>query len=87
LTAGLLICTIKYMARKPLSPSPLTDSLRQTLRRAIADGLSFKRLAEETGITRQSLMGFAKGERTIYLDIADKLAVYFGVELVKRKKG
>jgi plasmid maintenance system antidote protein VapI len=52
------------------SDAPLTNVLRN----AIADcGLSFKRLEKETGVTRQTLMGFVRGERTIYLDIADKL--------------
>jgi plasmid maintenance system antidote protein VapI len=65
--------------------TPLTT----VLRKAIADcGLSFKRLEKETGVTRQTLMGFVRGERTIYLDIADKLASYFGLALqpIKAKK-
>jgi plasmid maintenance system antidote protein VapI len=60
----------------------MTDVLRQTIAEC---GLPFKRLEKETGVTRQSIMGFVKGERTIRLDMADKLATYFGLQLVKRK--
>ena len=78
----MVICTIKYMANKQKA------SLTEALRTAIAGcELSFKRLEKETGVTRQTLMGFARGKRTIYLEIADRLAAYFGLELVKRKKG
>jgi plasmid maintenance system antidote protein VapI len=66
------------------SSSTLTTVLRQAI---VTSGLSFKRLEKETGVTRQSLMGFAKGQRTIYLDIADRLAAYFGLELKPKKKG
>jgi plasmid maintenance system antidote protein VapI len=64
--------------------APLTTILRK----AIADcGLPFQRLEKETGVTRQTLMGFVRGERTIYLDMADKLAVFFGLELAPKRKG
>ena len=47
--------------------------------------LSYKALERETGVTRQCIMGFVKGERTMRLDNADKLATYFGIEAVQRK--
>jgi hypothetical protein len=62
----------------------VTDILRQ----AIADsGISFKRLEKETGVLRQSLMKFARREQTLRGDMYDKLAGYFGLELVKKDKG
>jgi hypothetical protein len=62
---------------------PLTDALR----RAIADsGLSFKRLERETGVVRQSLMKFARGEQYLRGDAYDKLAVYFGLELRPKRR-
>ena len=62
------------------------DTLTDALLEAIAESeLSFKALERETGITRQSLMGFAKGERTIRLDAADTLADYFGIQITRRK--
>ena len=69
--------------RKP--KAPLTDPLRQ----AIADsGLPLLRLANETGIARASLIRFTRGETSIRLDIADRLATYFALELQpKNAKG
>lgn len=57
---------------------PITDLLRQ----AIQDSeIPFLRLQNETGVLRQSLMKFARGESTIHLEAADKLASYFKLEL------
>jgi len=61
-------------------------TITETLRSAIAGShLSFKALERETGVKRQSLMKFARGEQSLRLDIADRLADYFGIE-VKRKR-
>ena len=68
------------MSKKRPIPT-MTDSLR----RAIAEsGMNFKALERATGVKRQSLMKFVRGQ-SLRLDIADKLAVYFGLELAKRK--
>ncbi len=56
--------------------------MTETLRRAIQESdMTFKALERETGVTRQSLMKFVSGERSMRLDMADKLAGYFGLEL------
>ena len=39
----------------------------------------------ETGVTRQTLMRFARGESSMRLDLADKLAVYFGLKLTEEE--
>lgn len=58
--------------------TPLTDPLRQ----AIADsGLPLLRLANATGVARASLIRFVRGDTSIRLDIADRLAEYFDLEL------
>lgn len=57
---------------------PITDLLRQTI---LASGVPFIELERQTGVLRQSLMKFARGETTIHLDSADKLAEYFGLVL------
>ena len=76
------MCTIYYMSKKRKVHRTMTEALR----RAIADSeLSFKALERETGVVRQSLMKFARGETSLRLDIADKLATYFGIETVRRK--
>lgn len=64
---------------------PIADALR----RAIAEkGTSFNALERETGVLRQSLMKFARGEQCLRGDAYDKLAVYFGLALmpIKAKK-
>jgi transcriptional regulator with XRE-family HTH domain len=56
------------------------------LREAINDSeLSFKALESATGVLRQSLMKFARGETTLRLDSADKLAAFFGLTVIKPK--
>ena len=60
----------------------MTESLKKAIRDS---GLSFRFLGHETGVTRQSLMKFMGGETSLRLDMADKLAKYFELELTKRK--
>ncbi len=56
------------------------------LLKAIADSeLSFLALELHTGVKRQSLMKFVRGETSLRLDFADKLAAYFELELTTRK--
>lgn len=57
-------------------------TISETLRALInASELSFLALERETGVIRQSLMPFARGESGINIHAADKLAAYFGLEL------
>lgn len=61
-------------------------TMTEVLRKAILDSeLSYKRLEKETGVIRQSLMAFARGEQSLRLDKADKLAEYFGIEIIRGK--
>lgn len=62
---------------------PITESLRVAIN---GSELSFLALEKETGVIRQSLMPFARGESGISLEAADKLAVYFGLELQPSRK-
>ena len=56
------------------------------LRQAIAESkVSFHEIERQTGLKRQSLMKFSAGEQSLRLDLADKLAEFFGLEVVKRK--
>ena len=57
---------------------PISEILRAAIN---ASELSFLALERETGVIRQSLMPFARGEASISLDAADKLAAYFKLEL------
>jgi hypothetical protein len=70
------------MPPKPKTYRTMTSALREEIARS---GTSFKTLERESGVIRQSLMKFAAGEQSLRLDVADKLAQYFGLEVVKRK--
>lgn len=74
LQVGPPCVTINTMA----TGSPITE----VLRRAILDsGLPLLRIAQETGVERASLSRFVAGKRSLRLDMADKLAAYFGLRL------
>ncbi len=71
------------MPKRPNKPLTITEALRQ----AIADGdIPFLQLEKKTGVLRQSLMKFARGEQSLMLDAADKLAEFFGLEVIKPKR-
>ena len=64
------------------APATMTERLRQ----AIAEsGLPMLTIATDTGIQRASLIRFARGDQSLRLDVADKLAAYFGLKLVADK--
>ena len=62
----------------------MTDLLRQ----AVAESESFRAIETATGVKRQSHMKFARGEQSLRLDLADRLAAHFGIECRRtRRKG
>ena len=63
-------------------------SITNLLRKALADGPSIAEVSRATGVTRQTMMAFRDGA-SMRLDIADKLAKYFGLEcrMTKPRKG
>ena len=68
-------------------PAPISNVLRQTILRAVEAGrTNYKALERETGVTRASIMRFARGSQSLRLDVADKLAAYFGLELRPKPK-
>jgi plasmid maintenance system antidote protein VapI len=64
------------------SEAPISDLLRKTIAKS---GVSYNALQKETGVTRASIMRFVRGDQSLRLDMADRLAAYFDLEL--RKKG
>lgn len=56
----------------------MTDVLRKAL---VESGLPTLTVSNEAGVARGSLIRFIRGERSLRLDCADKLAAYFGLEL------
>jgi plasmid maintenance system antidote protein VapI len=66
------------MPKKKQRITSMTESLKKAIRDS---GLSFRFLGHESGVKRQSLMKFMSGETSLRLDMADKLAKYFELEL------
>jgi hypothetical protein len=65
-----------------------SETMSDTLKRAIAEsGQSLIGIQRETGVNRISLIRFMRGETSLRLDVADKLAIYFGLELRQKRKG
>jgi transcriptional regulator with XRE-family HTH domain len=59
-----------------------TPTLTYVLRAAIVrSGLTYYRIAKTTGIDEANLGRFARGEMSIRLDKADRLAAYLGLRL------
>ena len=67
--------------------APLQDAARDYINRgwSIIPVRGKKTDEQLTGVKRQFLMKFMAGEQSRRLDIADKLAAYFSLELTKRK--
>jgi plasmid maintenance system antidote protein VapI len=66
--------------------NPISDVLRQAI---IDSCLPLLRVEQDTGVQRASISRFVRGERSLRLDMADRLAVYFGLTLtpIKKRKG
>jgi len=63
-------------------PTPISDLLRRTVAEAVEQGrTNYLTLERETGVQRASIRRFVSSERTLRLDVADKLAAFFGLEL------
>ena len=50
------------------------------LRAALAEAESLSAVQRATGLKRQALAKFLRGEQSLRLDLADKLAEHFGIE-------
>jgi plasmid maintenance system antidote protein VapI len=68
-------------------PAPISDLLRRTISEAIeGKRTNYKALQRETGVTRASIMRFVLGRQYLRLDMADRLAAFFGLELRPAKR-
>lgn len=61
----------------------MTDLLRE----ALAKAESLRAVERATGVKRQSMMKFVRGEQSLRLDKADSLAEYFGIECRRHSRG
>jgi len=65
-----------------MSKSKLQSTLTDVLRAAMEQsGLTIYRIGKATGIDAANLRRFARGEMSIRLDKADRLAAYLGLRL------
>jgi len=60
-------------------------TITELLRAALAEADSLYGVAKATGVQKASLIRFLRGEQSLRLDMADKLAAYFSLVLSKRQ--
>ena len=66
----------------------ISGPLRRAILKAVETGrTNYKALERDTGVTRASISRFVRGERALRLDMADRLAAHFGLELRAKRKG
>ena len=70
------------MSNKARRKTTMTKLLREGLREAE----TLSAVERATGLKRQALAKFMRGEQSLRLDLADKLADYFGIESRQRKR-
>lgn len=78
LTSKINYVIIINMAKQPLATGPITDPLKQAIDQS---GKSLRSIEIATGVNRASLMRFMRGETSLRLDMADRLAEFFGLAL------
>ena len=57
------------------------------LRQAIAEADTLLAIERDTGVKRFALRRFRDGKQSLRLDIADRLAAYFEIEVRRTRKG
>jgi len=65
-----------------MKPTTMTGALKQAIEES---GLTVLEIERATSVKRASVLRFMRGETSLRLDIADRLAAYFGLAVVKRK--
>jgi hypothetical protein len=61
----------------------VSDLLRRTI---VESGIPYLVLERETGVVRTSIMRFVEGRQFLRLDAVDRLAEYFDLRLVRKRK-
>jgi plasmid maintenance system antidote protein VapI len=56
------------------------DTMTELLRQALIEADNNYAVAKATGVQKTSLIRFRRGEQSLRLDMADRLAAYFGIE-------
>jgi plasmid maintenance system antidote protein VapI len=68
--------------RRQDRPGNMTEMLREALEAAP----SLRAVERATGVKRQSLAKFMRQEQSLRLDMADRLAEYFGIVCEKKER-
>lgn len=63
-------------AMRPIKHGTMTELLRESLRQS----KSLREIERATGVKHQSISKFLRGETSLRLDLADRLAAYFQIE-------
>ena len=74
--------TYYVMPKRRKKPKTMTELLRQ----ALAEAESLSAVERATGLKRQALAKFMRGEQSLRLDLADVLASYLEIECRCRKR-
>lgn len=62
----------------------ISEQIRAAVQQALANGWTYDALSEATGVNKQTVYDFAKGETTINGRSLDRLADWFGMRLKAR---
>ena len=71
-------CNLYYVARR--------KTMTELLRQALSEAESLSAVERATGVKRQSMMRFLRGEQSLRLDMADRLAAYLGIDVRRRSR-
>jgi plasmid maintenance system antidote protein VapI len=63
-----------------MDTTPITAVLRQAI---VESGIPYLTLEKETGVQRSSIQRFVDGRQSIRLDMADRIAAFFGLRLME----
>ena len=58
--------------------------MTELLRQALNEAQSLYAVSKATGVQKTSLIRFVRGEQSLRLDMADRLAAHLGIECVRR---
>ena len=61
-------------------------TMTELLREALREADSIRGVAKVTGLEHSSLVRFVNGEQSLRLDLADRLAAYFGIECRRKAR-
>ena len=60
--------------------------MTELLRKSLADAPSIYAVTKATGVPKASLLRFMRGEQSLRLDMADRLATYFGIRCIGKDR-